>query len=233
MELLIVEDDPVLGKALRQGFTEAGFECQWARDGERGLELARTQQFDAIILDILLPLRGGLDILKELRTAGIQTPVLLLTALGTVEERVAGLTAGADDYLVKPFAFPELMARIKTMCRRTVTRPAPVLEVGELRLDLATRRVTRGHIEINLSPTEFSLLEFLMRHAGQVVTRKMLCEHIWYADWEGMTNVVEVHINRLRSKLDRGFEKSAIETIRGRGYAIRPIKHSFRPCDSV
>ncbi|HTU91173.1 MAG TPA: response regulator transcription factor [Gemmataceae bacterium] len=222
MQLLIVEDDPVVGRALRQGFLEANIECQWARDGERGLELAKSQQFDAIVLDLLLPCRGGLDVLKELRSAGILTPVLLLTALGTVEERVAGLTAGADDYLVKPFAFPELMARLQAVCRRSVTRPSPILEVGDLSLNLASRRLMRGGKEILISPTEFSLIEFLMRHAGQVVTRKMLCEAIWYADWEGMTNVVEVHINRLRSKLDRGFEKSAIETIRGRGYVIRP-----------
>ncbi len=221
MQLLVVEDDPVVGRALRQGFCEANHECEWARDGERGLELAKTQQFDAIVLDLLLPRRPGLEILKELRAAGIQTPVLLLTALGAVDERVAGLSAGADDYIVKPFAFPELMARLQAVCRRSVTRPSPILEVGDLCLDLATRRVTRGGVEIMLSPTEFSLLEFLMRHAGQVVTRKMLCEHIWYADWEGMTNVVEVHINRLRSKLDRGHETSAIQTIRGRGYAIR------------
>lgn len=221
MQLLIIEDDPVLGRALQQGFSEASFDCQWAHDGEHGLELGQTQQFDAIVLDLLLPRRGGLDVLRELRAGGIQTPILLLTALGTVDERVVGLTAGADDYLVKPFAFPELMARIKALCRRSAARPSPILEVGDLCLNLSSRRVMRGGVEINISPTEFSLLEFLMRHAGQVVTRKMLCEHIWYADWEGMTNVVEVHINRLRSKLDRGWEKSAIETIRGRGYVIR------------
>ena len=221
MQILIVEDDPVVGRALRQGFEEANCECQWAHDGEQGLQLAKSQQFDAIVLDLLLPRLGGLDVLKEIRAAGIQTPVLLLTALGTVEERVAGLTVGADDYIVKPFAFSELMARLKAVCRRTATRPSPLLEVGDLCLNLATRRLTREGKEINLSPTEFSLVEFLMRHAGQVVTRKMLCEAIWYADWEGMTNVVEVHINRLRSKLDKGWDKSAIETVRGRGYVIR------------
>lgn len=221
MQLLVVEDDPVVGRALRQGFSEANLECEWVRDGEHGLELAKKQRFDAIVLDLLLPGRGGLDVLRELRGSGILTPILLLTALGTVEERVAGLTAGADDYLVKPFSFSELMARIQAVCRRSATRPSPLLEVGDLSLNLASRRLTRGGKEILISPTEFSLLEFLMRHAGQVVTRKMLCEAIWYADWEGMTNVVEVHVNRLRGKLDRGFEKSAIETIRGRGYVIR------------
>ncbi|HEY7311537.1 MAG TPA: response regulator transcription factor [Gemmataceae bacterium] len=221
MQLLVVEDDPVVGRALRQGFSEANLECEWVRDGEQGLERAKSQQFDVIVLDLLLPRRGGLDVLRELRGAGIQTPILLLTALGTIDERVAGLTSGADDYLVKPFAFPELLARIKAVCRRSMTRPSPTLQIGDLCLDLASRRVTRGDVEITISPTEFSLLEYLMRHAGQVVTRKMLCEHLWYADWEGMTNVIEVHINRLRSKLDRGWDTSAIQTIRGRGYAIR------------
>jgi two-component system OmpR family response regulator/two-component system copper resistance phosphate regulon response regulator CusR len=221
MQLLIIEDDPVIGKSLRRGIEEAGQACTWVRDGEQGLAEALHRQPDAIVLDIMLPGKSGLDVLRELRQAGMLTPVILLTALGTVEERVAGLTAGADDYLVKPFAFAELMARIDAVCRRAVTRPAPVLDVGDLRLDLATRRVLRGDREIDLTPTEFSLLEFLMRHAGQVVTRKMLCEHLWESDWEGATNVIEVHITRLRGKLDKGCDQSLIETIRGRGYAIR------------
>ena len=221
MQLLVVEDDPVIGKTLRKGFAEAGDECVWAKDGERGLELARGGQFDAVILDLLLPGRGGLDLLRALRADGVQTPVVILTALGAVEERVQGLRAGADDYLVKPFAFAELKARLDAVCRRSLTRPAPVLQSGELSLVLATRRVARGGREIDLTPTEFSLLEFLMRHAGRVVTRKMLCEHLWETDWEGETNVIEVHINRLRGKLDRGFDGSLIHTVRGRGYALR------------
>lgn len=221
MQLLVVEDDPVTGKALRQGFLEAGDECVWAKDGQRGLELARSQQFDAIVLDLMLPGKKGLAVLHELRSEGVQTPVLLLTALGSVEERVEGLTAGADDYLVKPFSLAELLARIKAVCRRSMTRPSPVLQAGNLNLDLATRRVTHDGDEIDLTPTEFSLLEFLMRHAGQVVTRKMLCEHLWESDWEGTTNVIEVHVTRLRSKLDRGHTPSLISTVRGRGYALR------------
>jgi len=220
MEVLVVEDDPVIGRALRQGFAEAGVSCDWATEGEVGLGRARSGQFDAIVLDLLLPGKSGLDVLGDLRAAGIQTPVLLLTALGAIEERVRGLRSGADDYLVKPFDFAELLARIQAICRRAVNRPSPVLEAGELLLDLATRRVTRAGKEIALTPTEFSLLEYLMRYAGQVVTRKMLCEHLWSADWEGGTNVIEVHVNRLRGKLDRGFERSAIQTIRGRGYAV-------------
>jgi two-component system OmpR family response regulator/two-component system copper resistance phosphate regulon response regulator CusR len=183
--------------------------------------MASGQQFDAIILDLMLPGRPGLDVLKELRGMGIQTPVIALTAMGAVEERVNGLNAGADDYIVKPFALTELLARLEAVCRRTVTRPPAVMQAGQLTLDLATRRVTRGEKEIELTPTEFSLLELLMRYAGQVVTRKMLCEHLWETDWEGATNVIEVHINRLRGKLDKGYTDSVIQTVRGRGYALR------------
>ena len=221
VDLLIVEDDPIIGKSLRQGFLEAKHECVWAKEGDKGLQLARTQQYHAIILDIMLPGKSGLEIVRELRTEGFLTPVVLLTALGSVEERIAGLTAGADDYMVKPFSFAELMARIDAVCRRSGTRPAPMMQIGDLCLDLATRRVIRDGIEIDLTPTEFSLLEFLMRHAGQLVTRKMLCEHLWESDWEGSTNVIEVHINRLRGKLDKAFNRPLIQTIRGRGYAIR------------
>ena len=221
MELLVIEDDPLIGKALRTGFSEAGHTCMWAKEGQRGLELASGQQFDAIILDLMLPGRPGLEVLTELRKSGIQTPVIALTALGSVEERVSGLNAGADDYVVKPFALVELLARVEAVCRRTVTRPPAVMQAGQLTLDLATRRVTREEHEIELTPTEFSLLELLMRYAGQVVTRRMLCEHLWETDWEGATNVIEVHINRLRGKLDKGFDESVIQTVRGRGYALR------------
>jgi two-component system OmpR family response regulator/two-component system copper resistance phosphate regulon response regulator CusR len=221
MQILVVEDDPVIGKALHKGFAEADIACVWVQDGQQGQERAQQQAFDAIVLDLLLPGCSGLELLQRLRALGNQTPIVILTALGTVEERVAGLRAGADDYLVKPFAFPELLARIQAICRRATARPSPTLAVGELHLDLTTRRVTRAGTEISLTPTEFSLLELLMRHAGQVVTRRMLCEHLWQADWEGATNVIEVHINRLRSKLDRGFPQSAILTIRGRGYGVR------------
>ena len=221
MELLVIEDDPLIGKALRKGFSEAGHQCLWASDGTRGLDLALGKQFDVIILDLMLPGVPGIEILKTLRKAGLQTPLIALTALGSVEERVDGLNAGADDYVVKPFALVELMARIEAVCRRTATRPPAVVQVGKLSLDLATRRVTRDQNEIELTPTEFSLLELLMRYAGQVVTRRMLCEHLWDTDWEGATNVIEVHINRLRGKLDKGFDESVIQTVRGRGYALK------------
>jgi two-component system OmpR family response regulator len=221
MDLLVIEDDPLIGKALRKGFSEAGHTCQWASEGTRGLELALGGTFDVIILDLMLPGVAGIDLLKEVRKAGIRTPLIALTALGSVEERVNGLNAGADDYVVKPFALVELMARVEAICRRTTSRPPAVVQVGKLSLDLATRRVSREGNEIELTPTEFSLLELLMRYAGQIVTRRMLCEHLWDTDWEGATNVIEVHINRLRGKLDKGFSDSVIQTVRGRGYALR------------
>src|SRR5215469_18875201 len=221
MNLLVVEDDPVMGKSLSKGFAEAGHECVWVKDGQRGLDEALSQRFDAIVLDLLLPGLPGLAVLRRLRAEGVRTPVILLTALGAVEERVAGLNSGADDYVVKPFAFPELLARLEAVCRRTLDRPAAVVSAGDLTLDLTTRRVQRSGAEVDLTPTEFSIMEMLVRHAGQVVTRKMLCEHLWETDWEGTTNVIEVHINRIRKKLDRDDSAPIIQTVRGRGYALR------------
>lgn len=221
MNLLVVEDDPVLGKALQRGLNEAGHQCEWVRNGRKGLEEARSQRFDAVVLDLMLPDLDGVEIMKSLRNEGIRTPVLMLTAMGSVEDRVKGLKAGADDYLVKPFAFPELTARLEAIGRRIVDRPSSTMTAGPVTLDLTNRRVMRAGAEITLTPTEFSLLEYLIRFQGQVVTRKMLCEHLWESDWEGVTNVVEVHINRLRGKIDRGFEEPLIQTVRGRGYVLR------------
>jgi two-component system OmpR family response regulator/two-component system copper resistance phosphate regulon response regulator CusR len=223
MNLLVVEDDSVLGKALQRGLNEAGHQCEWVRNGRKGLEEARSQRFDAIVLDLMLPDLPGLEIMSSLRSEGIRTPVLMLTAMGSVEDRVAGLKSGADDYLVKPFAFPELIARLEAIGRRVADRPSSTMTAGPLTLDLTNRRVTRGGSDISLTPTEFSLLEYLIRFQGQVVTRKMLCEHLWESDWEGVTNVVEVHINRLRGKIDRGFDEPLIQTVRGRGYVLRAI----------
>ena len=220
MEFLLIEDDPLIGKSLKKGLNEAGHECFWAREGMLGLEKALGQQFDAIIMDIMLPGKNGIEILTEIRGKGIKTPVLLLTALGSVEERVSGLKAGADDYLVKPFALQELLARLDAICRRSVNKPAMVLVSGDLKLDLTTRKLSVSEKEIMLTPTEFSVLELLIRHAGQVVPRKMICEHIWDSDWEGTTNVIEVHINRLRNKLKKGGTVSTLETVRGRGYVL-------------
>lgn len=221
MRLLVIEDDAVLGKALERGLTEAGHECHWVRNGRKGLDGAMSGQYDVVVLDLMLPDMRGLEILAQLRGHSIQVPVLILTALGSVDERVAGLEAGADDYLVKPFALAELNARLDAIFRRVGQRPVNLTCVGPLSLDLTTRRVTREEKEVELTPTEFSLLEYLMRFAGQVVTRRMLCEHLWESDWEGATNVIEVHINRLRNKVDRGFGDPLIQTVRGRGYVLR------------
>jgi len=222
VNVLVVEDEPLMGKSLSRGLSEAGHQCVWVKDGQRGLEEALGQCFDAIILDLLLPGMPGLSVLKKLRARGVRTPVIVLTALGAVEDRVTGLRAGGDDYLVKPFEFPELLARLEAVCRRALDRPAAKISVSDLHLDLSTRRVERHGHELDLTPTEFSILEILMRHSGQVVTRKMLCEHLWEVDWEGATNVIEVHMTRLRKKLDRHGAGAWIQTVRGRGYALRP-----------
>jgi two-component system OmpR family response regulator/two-component system copper resistance phosphate regulon response regulator CusR len=220
MEILVIEDDPVIGKAIHQGISEAGHECTWVTDSGPGFEQAISLQFDAIVLDLLLPGEPGLDVLKDLRNRGVHTPVLILTALGTVADRVTGLKAGADDYLVKPFAMPELLARLDAICRRSA-KPVAVLQLADLTLDLATRRVTKGDIAIDLTATEFGIFELLLRHGGQIVTRRMLCETVWQEDWHGTTNVIEVHINRLRAKLQKLAGGPLIHTVRGRGYALR------------
>jgi two-component system OmpR family response regulator/two-component system copper resistance phosphate regulon response regulator CusR len=221
MELLVVEDDAVLGRVVQRELNEAGHQCEWARNGSKGLEHAQAQKFDAILLDLMLPDMSGMELLRQIRAAGILTPVIVLSAMSSVDERVSGLNAGADDYLVKPFSIAELTARLTAVCRRSSNKPSTSTKVGPLDLDLTTRRVSRNEQEIDLTPTEFSMLEFLMRYHGQVVSRKMLCEHLWESDWEGATNVIEVHINRLRSKIDKGFDEPMIHTVRGRGYTLR------------
>lgn len=221
MNLLLVEDDSLLGKSVQRGLSDAGHQCDWVTDGAEALRQASGETFDAIVLDLMLPDMYGLEVLRQLRDAGNDTPVLILTALGSVDERVTGLQAGADDYLVKPFALAELAARLESLTRRASKATKTELHEGPIVLDLRTRRATREGAEIELTPTEFSLLEFLMRNANQTVTRRMLCEHLWEADWEGVTNVIEVHINRLRAKVDRGFDERLIHTVRGIGYALR------------
>ncbi len=221
MSVLLVEDDPVLGQAIAQGLEDAGNQCAWARNGSSAFEWLKTGHFHVVILDLMLPDISGVEILQRIRAAGNQIPVLILTAMGSVQDRVVGLEGGADDYLIKPFAMPELLARLKAVTRRTQKTSSQNLRIGSVSLDLSTRRFFRDGREVDLTPTESSLLEFLMRHAGQVVTRKMLCEHLWESDWEGVTNVIEVHINRLRGKMDRDFDKHLIQTVRGRGYILR------------
>ncbi|MBI2479677.1 MAG: response regulator transcription factor [Planctomycetia bacterium] len=221
MNLLLVEDDALLGKSVHRGLSDAGHECDWVTGGDEAVRQARLTPYDVIVLDLMLPDITGLQVLRRLRADKNETPVLVLTALGSVDERVNGLNAGADDYLVKPFAFAELAARLEAMARRAGKAIKTDLQDGPLTLDLRTRRATRDDKEIELTPTEFSLLEFLMRNANRTVTRRMLCEHLWDANWEGVTNVIEVHINRLRAKVDRGFDQRLIHTVRGIGYALR------------
>jgi two-component system OmpR family response regulator/two-component system copper resistance phosphate regulon response regulator CusR len=177
--------------------------------------------FDVVVLDLMLPDLPGLEVLKGLRSHLPSLPILILSAMGTVEERVHGLNSGADDYLIKPFAFAELIARLSVLERRKGPTVETCLRTGSLFIELTSRRVTRNDVEIDLTPTEYKLLEFLMRNANQVVTRRMLCEHLWESDWEGVTNVIEVHINRLRNKIKKGFETDLIHTIRGSGYELR------------
>lgn len=222
MQVLIVEDDSVLGVALEKGLTEAGHLCRWTQSGGEAVELGTNLDFDFVVLDLLLPDLSGIDVLQRLRKRHPNLSVLVLTALGSIDERVAGLNAGADDYLVKPFAFAELVARLSAIERRKTKSPATELHLGSLSVELTTRLVRHSDREIELTPTEYKLLEFLLRNASQVVTRRMLCEHLWDSDWEGVTNVIEVHINRLRNKLNKGGESDLIHTIRGSGYVLRP-----------
>jgi two-component system OmpR family response regulator/two-component system copper resistance phosphate regulon response regulator CusR len=220
MQVAIVEDDPVIGRAVSTAIREAGHECTWIPDGAAAVEADTLLASDLVVLDLMLPKVGGLDVLRAARSRGIRTPVIVLTARGTVPDKLEGFEAGADDYLVKPFEMDELLARIDAVHRRTSDRPAMHLEVGPLHLNLANQRLTLSGRGIDLTPTEFSILELLMRYHGQVVTRKMLCEHVWGFDWNGPTNVIEVHINRLRGKIDRNRKSSFIRTVRGRGYAL-------------
>jgi len=220
MQVTIVEDDPVIARAVSTAVREAGHDCTWLADGAAAIRDEAFLSSDLVVLDLMLPKVGGLDVLRAARNHGVRTPVIVLTARGTVPDKLEGFDAGADDYLVKPFAMDELLARIEAVHRRTADKPAMQLEVGDLQLNLANQRLALAGRSIDLTPTEFSILELLMRFHGQVVTRKMLCEHVWGFDWDGPTNVIEVHINRLRGKIDKGRRASFIRTVRGRGYAL-------------
>ena len=221
MKLLIVEDEEKTGEYLRQGLTEAGFVVDYARNGLDGHHLAMTEEYDLLILDIMLPDVDGWRILIALREAGNKTPVLFLTARDSIDDRVKGLELGADDYLVKPFAFAELLARVRTLLRRP-NHPATELslELADLRLDLPRRRVTRGGRNIHLTAKEFGLLELLLRHQGEVLPRSLIASQVWDMNFDSNTNVIDVAIRRLRAKIDDGFEPKLIQTVRGMGYMI-------------
>ena len=220
MQVTIVEDDLFIARAVSTAVRAAGHDCTWLADGAVAIRDEAFLSSDLVVLDLMLPKVGGLDVLRAARNHGVRTPVIVLTARGTVPDKLEGFEAGADDYLVKPFAMDELLARIEAVHRRTADKPAMQLEVGDLQLNLANQRLTLAGRSVDLTPTEFSILELLMRFHGQVVTRKMLCEHVWGFDWDGPTNVIEVHINRLRGKIDKGRKASFIRTVRGRGYAL-------------
>ena len=221
MRVLVAEDNPDMGSRLQQGLREHGFVVDLVADGAEAYRYAVTGVHDLLILDRMLPGREGLDLLRGLRAAGVMAPAIFLTARGAITDRVEGLDAGADDYLVKPFSFAELLARVRVVLRRGSEPLASTLRVADLALDPAARVVERAGQRIDLSPKQFSLLHYLMRHAGQVVSRTMIQEHVWNFDFDGLTNVVDVHINRLRNKVDRDFDRPLIHTLRGVGYVLR------------
>ncbi|NBG95397.1 response regulator [Pyruvatibacter mobilis] len=222
MRVLVVEDDVEAAAYIVKGLRESGHVVDHAANGDDGLNLAMSGQFDVLVIDRMLPRQDGLSVVSTLREEGQTTPVLFLSALGEVEDRVSGLRAGGDDYLTKPFAFAELLARIEVLVRRanpgeTQTR----MRVGGLEMDLLARKVTRDGQDIDLQPREFRLLEYLMKHAGQVVTRTMLLENVWEYHFDPQTNVIDVHISRLRAKIDKNFETPLLHTVRGAGYTLR------------
>ena len=223
MRFLLVEDDPEVARFVVKGLAEAGHVVELAPDGREGLYRATGEAFDAIVVDRMLPgAMDGLSMVETLRRAGNQTPVLILSALGQVDERVRGLKAGGDDYLTKPFAFSELQARLEAIMRRGSAKAVEtVLRAADLEFDLLSREVRRAGRRLELLPREMRLLEYLMRHAGQVVTRTMLLEAVWDYHFDPQTNVIDVHVSRLRQKLDRGFARPLIHTIRGAGYSLR------------
>ncbi|MDA0769374.1 MAG: response regulator transcription factor [Chloroflexi bacterium] len=220
MKILVVEDEPGISSFLRQGLTEAGYAVDVAQDGEEGLAFASVSEYDAMVLDIMLPRMDGLTLLRKLRDQDDTTPVLMLTARDSLDDRVRGLDVGADDYLVKPFAFPELLARMRALLRRPPLQMDTLLQLGDLELDAARREVTRGGSAVELSPREFSLLEYLMRHPGQVLTRTQIAEHIWNFDYYGGSNVVDVYIGYIRRKIAGGDGSGLIQTVRGVGYRM-------------
>jgi two-component system, OmpR family, response regulator len=222
MRVLVVEDDQAISSFISQGLREAGFAVDVAVDGHEGLAKAQTSEYDAAVVDLMLPGRDGLSLVGELRRGGLRTPVIMLTARRSVEDRVRGLETGADDYLVKPFAFPELLARVQALIRRSQGAvEATELAVGDLTFDRLARRVERAGRPIDLRPRELALLELLMRNAGRVVSKAMILSHVWGYDFDPGSNVVDVLVFRLRDKIDRGFSPQLLHTVRGVGYVLK------------
>ena len=222
MRILVIEDDVTVADYIGKGLDELGYTVDLARDGKEGLFLATSESYDALIVDRMLPHVDGLTLVQTLRATDTTVPVLILSALGEVDDRIRGLEAGADDYLTKPFSFSELKARLSALIRRSGATDSPVTEllVEDLHMDLLGREVTRGGATIDLQPREFRLLEYLMRHAGQVVTRTMLLENVWDYHFDPQTNVIDVHVSRLRAKIDKQFDKALLVTARGAGYRL-------------
>ena len=222
MKILVIEDDRVGADYLDKAFAEAGHTAHVARDGDTGFALADSGGYDVKVVDRVLPRRDGLSVIAALRARGNTTPILILSALGEVDDRVTGLRAGGDDYLTKPYAFSELMARVEALNRRASSREAETTyRVGDLELDRLSHEVRRAGQEITLQPREFRLLEYLMRHGGQVVTRTMLLENVWDYHFDPQTNVIDVHVSRLRGKIEKGFDKPILHTVRGAGYMLK------------
>jgi heavy metal response regulator len=221
MRILLVEDDRKVASFIRKGLAEEGYAVDVAPDGETGLAMGLDRLHDAIVLDVMLPGKPGFQVLRELRQAKVATPVLLLTARDAVEDKVQGLDAGADDYLTKPFAFAELLARVRALLRRGTAARTPVLQVADLAMDPATRTVKRGGETISLTNREFALLEYFLRNPGRVLTRTMIAEHVWDYSFDAGTNVIDVYVNYLRKKIDVGRESKLIHTVRGVGYVLK------------
>ncbi|MBU1062290.1 MAG: response regulator transcription factor [Candidatus Omnitrophica bacterium] len=221
MRILLVEDEKKIANFIERGLKEEHYIVDVAYDGEKGLFLAEINAYDLIILDIMLPIKDGLSICKELRRKKMDTPILMLTARDRVEDKVLGLDLGADDYLAKPFAFEELLARVRALLRRKETNKGAILKISDLELDQLTHKVRRAGKEISLTSKEYALLEYLMLNADQVVTRTMISEHVWNEDFDSFTNVIDVYIKYLRNKIDKDFEKQLIHTIRGTGYILK------------
>jgi len=219
---LLIEDDDTIADFVARGLREAGFAVDRAADGAAGLDAALGQTYDVAVVDVMLPKRDGLSVIEEMRRRGVMTPVLILSARRSVDDRVRGLQAGGDDYLTKPFAFAELLARVQALVRRASRAPEPTtLTVEDLVLDLLSRRVTRAGTAIELRPREFALLEYLMRNAGKVVSKTMILSHVWEYSFDPQTNIVDVLVSRLRDKIDRRFDTKLIHTVRGVGYVLR------------
>ena len=221
MRILIVEDEKKVAAFIKKGLEEETYAVDVAHDGEEGLFLASESQFDLIILDLMLPKLDGLEVLAKLREKKVVTPIILLTAKDSVADKVTGLNKGADDYLTKPFAFSELLARVRPLLRRGSADPKTLLQVGDLTLDLVTHKVKRDDVEMELTGKEYSLLEYFMRNEGKVLTRTMIAEHVWDYNFDTFTNVIDVYINHLRKKIDKDYPKKLLHTLRGVGYVMR------------